>query len=81
MQNRIAKQIRKDWGEKDCPHPALDRRYFGGTQDGYVCIRCGAEFTSEQRKSLLAARLAEAGLIRNVHSPEERARELRSGRN
>jgi hypothetical protein len=56
MQEHIARQVRLNWGDRPCPHPALDRRYFGSTQEGYVCIRCGAEFTKEEREQVIANR-------------------------
>jgi hypothetical protein len=56
MQEHVAREVRKNWGDRPCLHPALDRRYFSTTQDGYVCIRCGAEFTKEERDRVLAAR-------------------------
>jgi hypothetical protein len=57
MQEHVARQVRESWGDRPCPHPALDRRYYGASQDGYVCIRCGAKFTTEERDRILAAKL------------------------
>lgn len=59
MQERQARQIRQEWGVKPCAHPAFDRLMLGNINDGYVCIRCGQEFTPAQRDQLLARRKAE----------------------
>ena len=59
MQERQARQQRQEWGDKVCIHPAFDHLTLGSIHDGYVCIRCGQEFTQEQRDQLLTHRKAE----------------------
>ena len=59
MQERHARQLRQEWTDKPCAHPAFDRLELGRIQDGYVCLRCGQEFTQPQRDNLLARRRAE----------------------
>jgi hypothetical protein len=60
MQERQARQLRQEWGDKACGHSAFDHLTLGSIHDGYVCIRCGHEFTQEQRDLLLTNRKAEA---------------------
>jgi hypothetical protein len=60
MQERQARQLRQEWGNQGCGHPAFDKLLLGSIHDGYVCIRCGQEFTQEQRDLLLSSRKAEA---------------------
>ena len=59
MQERHARQLRQEWGDKMCGHPAFDHLTLGSIHDGYVCIRCGQKFTQEQRDLLLNSRKAE----------------------
>ncbi len=59
MQERQARQMRQTWGDKPCAHPAFDVLMLGSLHDGYVCLRCGQEFTQEQRDLLLASRKTE----------------------
>ena len=59
MQEREARQLRQTWGDKPCGHPAWDHLVLGRIHDGYVCIRCGQEFTQQQREQLLASRKAQ----------------------
>jgi len=59
MQERQARQLRQGWGDKECAHLAFDHLTLGNIHDGYLCIRCGQEFTQAQRDQLLARRKAE----------------------
>jgi hypothetical protein len=59
MQESHARQLRQEWGEKACTHPAFDHLTRGGSHDGYVCMRCGQEFTPAQRDLLLTNRKTE----------------------
>lgn len=59
MQERQARQLRQVWGDKACEHSAFDHLTLGNIHDGYICIRCGHEFTQEQRDQLIARRKAE----------------------
>jgi len=52
MQEQEARRIREKWGSKPCDHAGLDRLYFGSAHDGYVCIRCGKEFTQQEKEEL-----------------------------
>lgn len=56
MQEREARQMRQTWGDKPCAHPAFDQLMLGNLRDGYVCLRCGQEFTPAQRDQMLALR-------------------------
>lgn len=56
MQERQARQLRQEWGDKPCSHPAFDLLMLGSIHDGYVCLRCGQEFTREQHEQFLADR-------------------------
>lgn len=58
MQEREARELRQTWGDKPCLHPAWDRLRLGSLHDGYVCLRCGQEFTNAQRDLLIASRKA-----------------------
>ena len=60
IQEGDARQLRQEWGDRPCTHPAFDHLTRGGSHDGYVCMRCGQEFTPEQRDLLRDRRRAEA---------------------
>ena len=59
MQECQARQLRQEWGDKVCSHPAWDHLVLGRIHDGYVCIRCGQEFTQQQHDLLLQNRKTE----------------------
>lgn len=43
MQLKNALELKKQWGNKPCDHPQLEKEYFQGAQTGdYVCTTCGA---------------------------------------
>jgi len=47
MQAKNAERLRKEWGNKPCRHPKLDKEYMLGTQTGdFICIKCGKVFMS-----------------------------------
>lgn len=49
MQSSEAKQLRKDWGKKECNHPFFAKEYYLGTQTGdHICTVCGAEFSKQE---------------------------------
>ena len=66
MQERHARQLRQEWADKVCGHPAFDPLTLGSIHDGYVCIRCGQEFTQEQRDRLLTSRKAEVAAAKTA---------------
>lgn len=42
MQMNEAMQVSKEWGNKPCDHPSVEKEYHLGTQTGdYVCTQCG----------------------------------------
>lgn len=42
MQSRDALKLQKEWGNKPCKHPRLDKEYFGGADTGdWACVTCG----------------------------------------
>ncbi len=44
MQHEKAKELEKDWGNKPCNHPRIEKEYYLGTQTGdYVCTTCGVQ--------------------------------------
>ena len=46
MQAAKARELRKEWGDKPCDHPDVDKEYYLGAQTGdYVCTQCGKEFS------------------------------------
>jgi hypothetical protein len=52
MHVQEARRVRQLWGEKPCTHPALDRLLQRDVPDGFVCIRCGREFSPQEREAL-----------------------------
>ena len=55
-----AEQIEKEWGDKPCSHPNIEKEYspFGHTGD-YRCTQCGKTFTKD-----------EVALIKSKKNPE-----------
>jgi len=42
MDVQDAEKIRKQWGDKPCDHPHLEKEYYLGAATGdYVCTQCG----------------------------------------
>ena len=41
MQSKHTEKLRKDWGDKLCEHPQIEKLYDLGSHDGYVCCQCG----------------------------------------
>ena len=57
MQFEKAKQKRKDWGDKTCDHPSIEKEYYLGAQTSdYVCTQCGAEFTKSEKDKIRESR-------------------------
>ena len=47
MQIDEAKKLQREWGDKPCGHPNVQKEYARGAQTGdFVCIQCGAIFDS-----------------------------------
>lgn len=55
----------KEWGDKPCTHPVLEREYYRGNHltnyedkktDDWVCTQCGAVFTRAEKEAIEAAR-------------------------
>lgn len=43
IQNEETRKLSKQWGDKPCDHPHLEKEYYLGTATGdYVCTTCGA---------------------------------------
>ena len=48
MQSYQATQLRKNWGDKPCNHPNIEKEYYLGSATGdKVCSRCGKIFYPE----------------------------------
>ena len=43
MQRKDAEKLRKEWGNKPCNHPHIDKLYELGFHTDYVCTQCGEE--------------------------------------
>lgn len=42
MQQKKALELRKQWGDRPCDHPTLEKEYELGSATGdYVCTTCG----------------------------------------
>lgn len=49
MQMDKIKELRKEWGDKPCDHPGVEKEYYLGTQTGdYVCTQCGRTKSNKQ---------------------------------
>jgi hypothetical protein len=58
MHSKIAKRLKRKWGDKPCDHPAFDSEYFFGTYTGsYVCTQCGKLFSPEEKDKILAIKI------------------------
>lgn len=56
MMNQLEriKEIRKDWGNKPCDHPNLEKEYFLGFDTGYYfCTQCGKEIPGFSKDKLI----------------------------
>lgn len=52
MQFERRMAIRKQWGDKQCGHPFIEKEYMQGSQTGdYICTQCGREVEPAECKS------------------------------
>ncbi len=50
MQAKEAEELRRNWGDKNCDHPAFAKEYDLGAQTGdYICKTCGKEVSRHQK--------------------------------
>jgi hypothetical protein len=57
MKSKRAKQLRDEWGDKPCDHPAFSKEYdLGVHTGGYVCTQCGASVTWREKAEIAAGR-------------------------
>ena len=56
MQLEDAVKLQKEWENKECSHPSIEKFYYLGTQDDYVCSICGQYITREERELILSNR-------------------------
>ncbi|MDD5628661.1 MAG: hypothetical protein PHU21_06325 [Elusimicrobia bacterium] len=55
MRTQRAEELRKEWGDKPCSHPHLEKEYFQGMPTGaFVCTKCGAVRAGVTERELLA---------------------------
>jgi len=48
MQFDEAQRLRKEWGNKPCDHPTIEKEFYLGTGTGdYVCTKCGLTASSK----------------------------------
>lgn len=53
MQYEKAEQLQKEWGDKPCDHPFIEKEYYLGTSTGdRVCSTCGLSASPEYFKQL-----------------------------
>lgn len=48
MQSRDLEKLIKEWGDKPCEHPSIEKLYDLGSHDGYVCSQCGKFYLNKQ---------------------------------
>ncbi len=57
MDAKKARALTKNWGDKPCNHPSIDKEYDAGSSTGdYICTQCGQvidkdEWKKEQEKN------------------------------
>lgn len=61
-----AEKLRKEWGDKPCNHPHIEREYYRATKEtgnvptktgDWVCTQCGKDdFTEKEKKAIDEAR-------------------------
>lgn len=57
MQMKRAQQLREEWGDKPCDHPAFSKEYDHGPHTGnYLCTQCGRSFTWREKAEITTAR-------------------------
>lgn len=50
MEYYVAQKVKKEWGDRHCDHPHLEKEYYSGAfLTNYVCVECGKEFTIAQK--------------------------------
>ncbi len=66
MQTDEAERMRKEWADKPCKHPKLEKEYYLGSATGdYVCTTCGeARGGRDWNKTVEIS----AGLIKQVRT-------------
>jgi len=53
MEYYQALKLKKEWGDKPCSHPELEKVYYTGAfLINYVCTQCGAEFTIAEKMEM-----------------------------
>lgn len=56
MDFKEAEKLAKDWGEKPCDHPRIEKETWIDSEDiavhngDYVCTQCGQTFTEAEYK-------------------------------
>jgi hypothetical protein len=57
MKMKRAQQLRDEWGDKPCDHPAFAKEYDLGERTGrFVCTQCGRTFTAPEKAEITAGR-------------------------
>ena len=57
VQRKKAVEMRQQWGDRPCDHPAFSREYDSGERTGnYCCTQCGASLTFREKAELMASR-------------------------
>jgi DNA-directed RNA polymerase subunit RPC12/RpoP len=48
MQGENAAMLRREWDDKLCTHPDIDKEYYKSMHTGeYVCTTCGEDFRTK----------------------------------
>lgn len=67
MQMEQAQILRRNWGDKPCDHPTLDKAYLRDEPTGLrVCTTCGRGFNQQEANELVA---------RHINRPDEESPE------
>lgn len=57
MKMKRAQELRDEWGDRPCPHPAFSKEYDLGAHTGrFVCTQCGASFSWREKAEIVAGR-------------------------
>lgn len=72
-----AARLRREWGDKPCDHPQIEKEYYLGSDTGdYVCIRCGRLVDPErQQKRRQGRRSPRSG--RKISQPGGKGKRVR----
>jgi hypothetical protein len=53
MEYSTAQKVKKEWGDKPCDHPHIEREYYSGAfLTNYVCVECGMEFSIARKMEI-----------------------------